>query len=257
MARKPFIAGNWKMYKTIGEALELVSRLKEAGIGKENVDVVVAPPFTALGSVFAQIKDSTIELCAQDTFWEESGAYTGEISPTMLKDVGCKYVIVGHSERRQYFHETNETVNNKIKATIKCGLIPIVCIGESLEERQGGQAFGVVERQVNECLHNLSVDQMRSTIIAYEPIWAIGTGQTATDAQAQEVHQFIRQLLGNLFNADLANIVRIIYGGSVKPDNIDGLMSQPDIDGALVGGASLDPQSFVNLVRFSHGEMKS
>ena len=253
MKRRPFIAGNWKMYKTIDEALALVSHLKEAFLHEKNVDVVVAPPFTALKVVSDQIKDSVIQLSAQDTFWEESGSYTGEISPVMLRDVGCRYVIVGHSERRRYFRESNEMVNRKIKATLNPGLVPIVCVGESLEEREKDYTFKVIERQINECLYNVFADEVKSLIVAYEPIWAIGTGQTATDAQAQEVHQFIRQLLSSLYDADLANIIRIIYGGSVIPHNIGGLMAQPDIDGALVGGASLNAQSFIDIVRFERG----
>ncbi|HIC91522.1 MAG TPA: triose-phosphate isomerase [Syntrophaceae bacterium] len=253
MKRRPFIAGNWKMYKTIDEALVLVSHLKEAFLEEKNVDVVVAPPFTALKVVSDQIKDSVIQLSAQDTFWEESGAYTGEISPAMLRDVGCRYVIVGHSERRRYFREDNEMINRKIKATLNFSLVPIVCIGESLEEREMGHTFNVIERQINECLYNLLPDEVKSLIIAYEPIWAIGTGQTATDLQAQEAHQFIRQLLSSLYDTHLANVVRIIYGGSVKPDNIGGLMAQPDIDGALVGGASLNAPSFIDIVRFERG----
>lgn len=241
------------MYKTIDEALALVSHLKEAFLHEKNVDVVVAPPFTALKVVCDQIKDSVIQLSAQDTFWEESGAYTGEISPVMLRDVGCRYVIVGHSERRRYFRESNEMVNRKIKATLNPGLVPIVCVGESLEEREKDYTFKVIERQINECLYNVFADEVKSLIVAYEPIWAIGTGQTATDAQAQEVHQFIRQLLSSLYDADLANIIRIIYGGSVIPHNIGGLMAQPDIDGALVGGASLNAQSFIDIVRFERG----
>lgn len=241
------------MYKTIDEALALVFYLKEAFLHEKNVDVAVAPPFTALKAVCDQIKDSIIQLSAQDTFWEESGAYTGEISPVMLRDVGCRYVIVGHSERRRYFRESNEMVNRKIKATLNPGLVPIVCVGESLEEREKDYTFKVIERQINECLYNVFADEVKSLIVAYEPIWAIGTGQTATDAQAQEVHQFIRQLLSSLYDADLANIIRIIYGGSVTPHNIGGLMAQPDIDGALVGGASLNAQSFIDIVRFERG----
>ncbi len=250
MERTPFIAGNWKMHKTIDEALELINSLKEHLSDEKDKNIVVAPPFTALKAVSESIKGSIIDLSAQDTFWEAMGAYTGEISPNMLIDVGCRYVIVGHSERRQYFNETNSIVNKKISAALTSGLTPIVCVGESLEQRQKGMTFEIIEQQIKECLYGLSASEVKSIIIAYEPIWAIGTGQTASDAQAQEVHQFVRNLLGRLYNEGLANFMRIIYGGSVKPANIDGLMAQPDIDGVLVGGASLDAKSFVEIVRF-------
>lgn len=248
--RRPLIAGNWKMNENIAESVELVSQLKEMVSGVEGVEVVVAPPYTALGSVAATIKDSNIFLSAQNTFWEESGAFTGEISPSMLKDIGCQYTIIGHSERRQYFEETNEMVNKKLKAALKASLTPIVCIGETLEEREAGKTLTVIEKQLREGLNGLSSDEMEVVVIAYEPVWAIGTGRTATPDQAQEVHQFIRKQIAQIFGERVAEKIRILYGGSVKPDNIDQLMAQRDIDGALVGGASLKADSFARIVKF-------
>jgi len=250
MMRKPIIAGNWKMNKTIGEALELVNSLKELVADVTDVEIVVAPPFTALQAVGEAIEGTNIKLAAQDMFWEESGAYTGEISPLMLKDVGCQYVIIGHSERRGYFGETNETINRKVKAAHKHGLKPIMCVGEKLEERESGVTKEVVKDHVVNGLKGLSEEEMLNTVIAYEPVWAIGTGRTATPQQAQEVHQFIRELLGEIFSKEVAEQVRIQYGGSIKPENIAGLMAQPDIDGGLVGGASLKADSFAKIVKF-------
>lgn len=248
--RKPIIAGNWKMNKTVGEAAELVTALKGKVAGVTDVDIVVGPTFTALSAVAEIIKGSNIKLAAQDMYWEESGAFTGEISPVMLKDVECQYVIIGHSERRAYFSETNETVNNKVKAAHAHSLSPIVCVGEKLEERESGITKDVVKDHVVNGLAGLTEEQMLNTVIAYEPVWAIGTGKTATPEQAQEVHKFIRELLADLYSATVAEVVRIQYGGSVKPDNVADLMAQPDIDGGLIGGASLDADSFTQIVKF-------
>lgn len=249
--RKPLIAGNWKMNKHIAESVALASQLKEMVSDVQEVEIVIAPPYTALGSVADAIKGSNVFLSAQNTFWEESGAFTGEVAPSMLKDVGCRYAIVGHSERRQYFGETNETVNKRLKAALKVSLTPIVCIGEVLEERETDKTLKVIEQQLKEGLRGLSAGEMENVVIAYEPVWAIGTGKTATPDQAQEVHQFIRKLIAEIFSEKVAEGVRILYGGSVKPDNIDQLMSQKDIDGALVGGASLKADSFARIVKFN------
>jgi triosephosphate isomerase len=248
--RRPIIAGNWKMNNNSAESVELVSQLREMISGVKEVEVVVAPPYTALGAVATAIKGSTIALSSQNIFWEEKGAFTGEISPSMLKDIGCQYVIVGHSERRQYFGETNETVNKRLKATLDASLTPIVCIGETLEERDADKTLPVIERQVKEGLAGISSGEMERVVIAYEPVWAIGTGKTATPEQAQEIHQFIRGMLAQVFDEGVAEGIRILYGGSVKPDNVDQLMSQKDIDGALVGGASLKADSFARIVQF-------
>lgn len=248
--RRPVIAGNWKMYKTGEEALELIGELKDLIAGVDDVEVVVAPPFTALSVVADRIKGSNIQLAAQNLYWESEGAYTGEISPVMLISTGCSYVIVGHSERRQYFGETDATVNRKIKATLAHNLIPIFCIGESLEEREAEKTFSVLDKQVSEGLESIAADDIGKIIIAYEPVWAIGTGKTASNEQAQEVHHFIRKRVSELYGKEIAYIVRILYGGSVKPNNIAGLMVQPDIDGALVGGASLTASSFAGIIKF-------
>jgi len=248
--RKPMIAGNWKMNKTLSEAVDFVRQLKALVADVRDIEIIVAPPFTALHAISREIEGSTIELAAQDVFWEASGAYTGEISPIMLKDVGCRYVIIGHSERRQYFGETNESVQKKIKASLAMGLHPIICVGEALEEREAGRTFDMVKNQVIQCLEGFSPDEMKRMSVAYEPIWAIGTGKTATPQQAEEVHAFIREQLGQITNRQVSEEVRIQYGGSVNPDNISDLMVQPDIDGALVGGASLKAESFSRIVKF-------
>jgi triosephosphate isomerase len=250
MGRTPFIAGNWKMNKTVAEAVELVRNLKASLSGIQGVEVAVAPPFTALYAVSKELKDSSICLAAQNLFWEEKGAYTGEVSPVMLKELGCHYVIIGHSERRQFFGETDGTVNRKIKAAMTHGLKPIFCIGETLNEREGGKTFSVLERQVEGGLENLSAKEIEPLVIAYEPVWAIGTGKTATPQQAEEVHCFIREKLAKTVSRPFADSVRIQYGGSVTPENVKGLMSQEDIDGALVGGASLKQETFSKIVRF-------
>ncbi len=247
--RKPIIAGNWKMHKTVAESLELVNALKPLVAGVTNVEIVVAPTFTALAFVSQVVGGSNIALAAQNMYWEDSGAFTGEISPLMLKDVGCEYVILGHSERRQYFGETNETVNHKVKAAHVHGLKPIVCVGERLEQREAGIAHDVIRDHIVHGLAGLTAAEMLESVIAYEPVWAIGTGKTATPDQAQDVHAFIRGLLTEIFSADVADQVRIQYGGSVKPENVSELMAQPDVDGGLVGGASLRADLFAQIVK--------
>jgi len=238
------------MNNDCAESVELVSQLKTMLADSKEIDIVVAPPFTALGAVAAVLKGSPIGLASQNVFWEERGAFTGEISTAMLKEIGCRYVIIGHSERRQYFSETDETVNKRLKAALNASLIPIVCIGELLAEREAEKTLAVIERQLREGLQGLSVEEMENVIIAYEPVWAIGTGKTATPDQAQEVHHFIRDLIARIFSKEVADDTRILYGGSVKPDNVDLLMAQLDIDGALVGGASLKADAFVGIVSF-------
>lgn len=247
--RKPIIAGNWKLNKTPHEAIVLVSELKRLIIDVEGVDIVLCPPFTALGDVGDTLIDSNFALGAQNIFWEDAGAYTGEISGPMLKDLGVTYVIIGHSERRQYFHETNETVNKRLRAAFRNGITPIVCVGENLNQRESNKTFDVIKDQGEGSLSGLSVEEMKKVVLAYEPVWAIGTGKTATPEQAQEVHVFIRQLLGKMFNPETASSVRIQYGGSVTPENIASLMAKADIDGALVGGASLKAPSFAAIIK--------
>ena len=238
------------MNNSCAESVELVSQFKDILSDSKEIDIVVAPPFTALGAVAAVLKGSPIGLSAQNVFWEESGAFTGEISTAMLKDVGCRYVIIGHSERRQYFSETDETVNKRLKAALKASLIPIVCIGETLAEREAEKTLPVIEQQLKGGLKGLSLEEMETVIIAYEPVWAIGTGKTATPDQAQEVHRFIRDIIARIFSKEIADDTRILYGGSVKPDNVDQLMVQLDIDGALVGGASLKADAFARIVNY-------
>jgi len=251
MGRLPFIAGNWKMNKTVGEAVDLVRELKTALSGVKGVEVAVAPPFTALFAVHKEIEGSPIRLAAQNLYWEEKGAFTGEISPVMLKEVGCHYAVIGHSERRQFFGETDETVNRRIKAALAHSLKVIVCIGETLKEREGEKTFSVIERQIGGGLKGLGDQEMKNVVIAYEPVWAIGTGKTATPEQAEEVHGFIRSKLEKLYSREVSEEIRIQYGGSVTPENVRGLMNQPNIDGALVGGASLKADSFSRIVRFN------
>lgn len=249
--RKPVIAGNWKLYKTNKEAADLVTRLIPDVQKNCDVEIIVAPVFTALTTVKAVISGTNIMLSGQDCYWEEEGAFTGEVSPKLLVDAGCSHVIIGHSERRQFFGETDETVNKKIKAALITGLTVLFCVGETLGEREAGKTFDVLERQVTGGLTGISKEQLKNIIIAYEPVWAIGTGKTASNEQAQEAHAFIRTLVAGLYNKSAGNKIRILYGGSVKPDNINGLMAQPDIDGALVGGASLKAESFSTIVNFA------
>lgn len=249
MPRKPIIAGNWKMFKTLSEAAALVEELKPLDAITGRVEVVVCPPFTVLDRVMEVLRGTSIGVGAQDVHWEDSGAFTGEISPVMLKDVGCRYVIIGHSERRQFFGETDEKVNRKIKAVFRHGLTPVMCVGETLAEREAGQTRQVVYNQVMAGLAGLTPDQAGSLVIAYEPVWAIGTGKTASDEDAQQVIAYIRSLIREWHGDSAAAQVRIQYGGSVKPGNTAGLMAQPDIDGALVGGASLEAASFIAIVQ--------
>jgi triosephosphate isomerase len=248
--RRPLIAGNWKMYKTPKEAAETARELDQRVASVTDVDIMIAPTYTALAAVSAVIYKGPIALGAQNLFWETEGAYTGEISAPMLKAVGCTYCIIGHSERRQYFAETDQSINQKIKAAIAAELKPVFCVGETEKEREAGQTFSVLDKQVQKGLEKLVSKDLESLVIAYEPVWAIGTGKTATDDQAQEAHQYIRSLVQKGFGDALAESVRILYGGSVKPGNIAALMSMPDIDGALVGGASLDAESFSQIVKF-------
>jgi triosephosphate isomerase len=250
MSRKKFIAGNWKMFKTAAEAGAFARDAKARLAGVSTVQMAVAAPFTALAALAGELKGSAIEVAAQNCHWEKEGAFTGEISVPMLKELGVAHVIVAHSERRQYFGETNATANKKVKAVLAGGLGVILCVGETLAERESGRTFDVVKDHFLGGLEGLSAADMRAVVIAYEPVWAIGTGKTATPAQAQEVHAYIRGLLKERFDAAVAGETRIQYGGSVKPDNVRELMSQPDIDGALVGGASLKPESFEALVKF-------
>ena len=242
------LAGNWKMYKTVDEAVDLIEALKAGLHTQHGVDIAVCTPFTALLKVSELLQNSNIDLGAQNMHASKEGAFTGEISPLMLKDVGCRYVILGHSERRQYFHETDKIVNEKIKSAISCKLDPIVCVGELLEEREKNQTFDVVSRQLSGALDGLTPEQISELVIAYEPVWAIGTGKTATSQQAQEVHQFIRKQLIAKSTPAIAKNIRILYGGSVKPDNIADLVAQADIDGGLIGGASLKAESFIQIV---------
>ncbi len=249
--RIPFIAGNWKMHKTIPEAVDLVLALRDAVADITHVHMAVCPPFTALQAVRDVLAGSNIAVGAQNMFWEEQGAYTGEISPLMLKEL-VTYVIIGHSERRKYFGETDETVNRKVKAALAHGLLPIICVGEVLEEREAGQTEAVVTRQVRGAYAGLTAEQARVTTIAYEPVWAIGTGKAATPEDANYViGQVIRATLADMFGEDVAQAVRVQYGGSVKPANIAGFMEQPEVDGALVGGASLKADQFAEIIRIT------
>lgn len=249
--RKALIAGNWKLHKTIPEALRLVNELKRGLYDYNWADLLVCPPFTALSAVADLLQESAIHLGAQDIFWEDSGAFTGEVSGPMLKDAGCSFVIVGHSERRQYFGDTNEVVNKKLSAALNCGLTPIVCVGEPLEKREQQVTKEYLRKQLGESLKGLSRELVVRIVMAYEPIWAIGTGRTATPRLAGETQRFIRQLFEEHYNASLAGGLKILYGGSVKPDNAQALMAEEDVDGFLVGGASLDSDSFIKIAQYS------
>jgi triosephosphate isomerase (TIM) len=249
--RRPLLAGNWKMYKTASDAGRLAFEVREGmKDALQTRDVVVAPPFTSIPAVAEALRDSRIGLAGQNMYPEVEGAYTGEVSPVMLKDVGCTHVILGHSERRQLFGETDEGVAKKTEVALAYGLTPIACVGETLAERESSRTMEVVERQTERALRALSADQVTAIVIAYEPVWAIGTGKVATPDQAQEVHAFIRKLVDRSHGQPAAAAVRILYGGSVKPDNIGDLMAQADIDGALVGGASLKADSFLKIVHY-------
>ena len=249
--RKPVIAGNWKMFKLLGEAVDTALELKPLVANANHCEVVIAPVFTALSKVAARLEGSNIKIAGQNCASQnEFGAHTGEIAPVMLKDAGCSHVIIGHSERRQFYGDTDATVNQKTKAALIAGLSPIVCVGESLKERESGNAENVVKDQVIKGLEGLTLSDVERIIIAYEPVWAIGTGKTATPEQAQDMHASVRKTVSETHGYDLASGVRILYGGSVKPDNIGTLMSQPDVDGALVGGASLEAVSFSQIVNY-------
>jgi len=248
--KKYLIAGNWKMNKTTGEAVELAQKLVESLKDVKDRDILICPTFTSLYSVHQVIKGTNIKLGAQDVFYENSGAFTGEISPIMLKDVGCEYVIIGHSERRHIIGERDELINKKVKAAINNGLKVILCVGELLEEREAGKTLEVVKIQLEKGLNGVSKEEMKNVVIAYEPVWAIGTGKTAKPEDAQEVHAYIRELLSKLYSKEIANETIIQYGGSVKASNIDSLMAMQDIDGALVGGASLVAEEFTRIVKF-------
>lgn len=248
--RRSLIAGNWKMHGTQTEAEHLLSTLKTLIGRPADREVVIAPPFTALEIASRLLAGTSIRLAAQNLFWELQGAFTGEISGPMLKDLGCSHVILGHSERRQYFGETDDQVAQKVRAAQRDGLIPIVCVGETLEQRERGETVALITRQVRAALHGQEKSAFTSLIVAYEPVWAIGTGRTATPIQAQEVHAVIRTTLAELSDHSTAEMVRLLYGGSVKPDNVDSLMAEADIDGTLVGGASLQAEAFARIVQF-------
>ena len=253
--RKPLMAANWKMNLSLHEAGELLAEIKKAKIDFSKVDVLVAPPFTTLPLARDLLAGTAILVAGQNTHWEERGAFTGEVSPLMLKEAGCSHVILGHSERRALFFETSTIVNKKATAAVKAGLIPIICIGETLQEREEKKTFAIIEGQLQESLKSFSQKAVlpKDVILAYEPVWAIGTGKTATPQQAQEVHAFIRSWLKETFGNNTAKVTNILYGGSVRPDNIRELIAQIDIDGALIGGASLKADSFLSIVRFYEG----
>jgi len=248
--RRPLIAGNWKMVKTCAEAVETAAILKALVKDVSEVDVMIAPSFTSLSLVSEVLSGSNIHLGAQNLSWHEEGAYTGEISPGMVVSTGCDHVIIGHSERRQYFHETDETVNKRIAAAIKYDLVPVFCVGETETEREANITFSVLDKQVTSGLQDIALEDLSKLVIAYEPVWAIGTGKTATTEQAQEVHKFLRSHLEKSYGSAFAGSIRILYGGSVKPNNVAELMSMPDVDGGLVGGASLDANTFSEIVLF-------
>jgi triosephosphate isomerase (TIM) len=246
--RVPLIAGNWKMYKTVQEAIFFVKELRAVLKDTGDLEVVVAPPFTAIHAVAEAVRNTSIAVASQDVYWEREGAFTGEISAAMVAEAGAEYAIVGHSERRRLFGETDQHVNRKVAAALGASLTPIVCVGETLEQRERQETLAVLDRQIKEGLDSLAGDQIAELVIAYEPVWAIGTGRTATTAQAAEAHAHIRTRLRQWFGADAAERCRILYGGSVKPDNIGELIAEPDVDGALVGGASLEVKSFSEIV---------
>ncbi|MBV5318286.1 MAG: triose-phosphate isomerase [Desulfobulbaceae bacterium] len=250
MSRRPLIAGNWKMHLTLDEAVQLAKAVATASAGCSDRDIMIAPAFTALAAVVAAVKETHILVAAQNVSWENQGAYTGEISPVMLKDLGINSVIIGHSERRHIFGENDAMINRRLRAALDADILPILCIGETLEEREAGATLTVLESQLRGGLEQVRKEQAARVVLAYEPVWAIGTGKTASKEQAQEVHAFLRQFLEGLYEKNIAETVRILYGGSVKPDNIDELMAQPDIDGVLVGGAALKAESFKRIICF-------
>ena len=249
-SRKPIIVGNWKMYKTAAETTAFMQKFVPLAAGAGHAEIVLCPPFVNLPAAVESAQSSTVEVGAQDVFWLAEGAYTGEVSAPMLAAVGCRWVIIGHSERRQYFGELDETVLKKTVAALEAGLKPIVCVGERLEEREAGATEAVCASQFAGSVAGLNSDQFARIVMAYEPVWAIGTGKTATPEIAAAAHSFLRSQMEDRFGGEAASACRILYGGSVKPDNIKGLMSQPEIDGALVGGASLDPVAFASIVHF-------
>jgi triosephosphate isomerase len=252
MLRTPLMAGNWKMHTAAADARALARAIREGAAGVDNVDVVICPPFTSLAAVAEILAGSPIKLGAQNVFYEEKGAFTGEVSPPMLTALGVEYVIVGHSERRQYFHETDAVINKKVRAARRGGLKPILCVGEKLEERETGDGWkDLVRRQVLAGLDGIEADNAAGVTVAYEPVWAIGTGRTATPETAAEAHALIRDAISDAYGAGAAEALRILYGGSVKPANVKELMAEPDIDGALVGGASLKAETFVPIIRFA------
>jgi triosephosphate isomerase len=249
------IAGNWKMNKTVGEAKELAEELAAGADIIQASTAILCPPFTVLGAVASAIESTAYRLGAQNVFWENSGAFTGEVSPPMLRAVGCQYVIVGHSERRQYFGETDMSVNRKIKAVQGNGLIPIVCVGETLQEHEDGKTHGVIKKQITGVLESLTADAVQSLIIAYEPVWAIGTGMTAEPEDADQVHAYIRELVTVAYSPNIAEGLMILYGGSVNEENAESLLRMPNIDGALIGGASLKPKSFLKILETAEAIM--
>ena len=251
MNRIPLIAGNWKMHLTVTEAVELGKAVAASSRGLTDREVMIAPSFTSLSAVAEAVAGSPVKVAAQNVAWEKEGAYTGEISPVMVKDCGATMAIVGHSERRHIFGENDSMVNQRIKGALEWGILPILCVGETLDERESNRTLDVLKVQVCEGLEGINADDMKNVVIAYEPVWAIGTGKTASSDQAQEVHRFIRDVIGDLYEKNLAQQVRILYGGSVKPDNVNELMAMPDIDGALVGGAALQSESFDKIIHFS------
>jgi triosephosphate isomerase (TIM) len=248
--RKPLIAGNWKMYKTISEAVKTAREMVKLLKVPPNAEVMIAPGYVLLNAVAREVEQSCISVGAQDLFWEKEGAYTGAVSAAMLVSAGCKYVIIGHSERRQYFAETDHTVNLKIRTALEGGLVPILCVGETEIQRESQETFSILDKQIKMGLKDFSCDELEKLVLAYEPVWAIGTGKTATSNQAQEVHEFLRSIIENNFGNSIAKNIRILYGGSVKPGNITELMAMPDVDGALVGGASLNADIFVRIISF-------
>ncbi|WP_310599933.1 triose-phosphate isomerase [Desulfobulbus sp.] len=250
MNRRPLIAGNWKMHLTVAEAVRLAQAAAAASGACPDRDVMVAPAFTALAKVCEAVGDTPLQVAAQNVAWDKEGAYTGEISALMLTDLGVRLAIVGHSERRQIFGEIDAMINRRLLGALAGGLQPVLCVGETLEERESNRTFSVLERQMRQGLQGVAKEEMFRLVLAYEPVWAIGTGKTATKEQAQEVHAFLRQFLADAYEKNIADAVRILYGGSVKPENIDSLMAQPDIDGALVGGAALNAESFDRIIRF-------
>jgi triosephosphate isomerase len=247
--RTPFVAGNWKMFKTVHDAVVYAKEFRSLVKDVDDVEIVLAPPFTAVHAVAEAARNSPIAVASQDVFWEKEGAFTGEVSAQMIREAGAEYAIIGHSERRQMFGETDLTVNRKVGAAIAAGLVPIVCIGETLAEREKNETMDVLDRQIKQGLDGMTGEQVGGLVVAYEPVWAIGTGRNATTEQAQEAHAHIRRRLRSWFGAEAADKVQILYGGSVKPDNIAGLIAQEDVDGALVGGASLTTQSFAEIVK--------